>query len=114
MRNSSRAQSPHEKKTNELPLAFLEHLSKRQQRTWIHHVVVPGYTDDPEKAKTLVQHLAQYSNIEQVDLLPFHKMGEFKFKELDLKYHLADTKHPSSENMEHLKHVLETAGLKVS
>ena len=101
-------------KTNELPLAFLAHLAERKQRTWIRHVVVPGYTDDLDRAKSLAQHLAQYSNIEQVDLLPFHKMGEFKFQELNLKYHLADTQPPSSETMEQLKQVFMDAGLKVT
>ena len=41
--------------------------------------------------------------VERVDVLPFHKMGEFKWRELGLPYRLADTQPPSAELMERVR-----------
>ena len=37
---------------------------------------------------------SNYSNIERIELLPFHKMGEFKWAELGLDYKLSDVQEP--------------------
>ena len=44
--------------------------------------------------------LNEYSCIERIDLLPFHKMGEFKYEELKLPYELKETGEPSEEVVE--------------
>ena len=47
-----------------------------------------------------LRRLNDYSCIERVDLLPFHKMGEFKYEELHLPYELKDTEEPSEQVIE--------------
>jgi hypothetical protein len=41
-------------------------------------------------------------------------MGEYKFEELNLKYHLKDTQPPSEERMTELKKIFCDQGLKTS
>ena len=48
-------------------------------------------------SEELAEFLTAYPNIEKVELLPFHKMGEYKWEELGLPYKLYDTQPPSDE-----------------
>ncbi|MDC7245372.1 MAG: pyruvate formate-lyase-activating protein [Sphaerochaetaceae bacterium] len=85
-------------------LNYLESIGKR---VWIRHVLVPGYTLDEKKIHALGRFLEQYSCIETVDLLPFHQLGAFKWKELGIRYELKDTKEVS---MSELNSALEILG----
>lgn len=85
---------------------------------WIRHVMVPGITLTDKKpdgtpfeteeewraANTMLldglRGLNAYTCIERIDLLPFHKMGEFKYEELKLPYELKDTEEPGEEVVE--------------
>ncbi len=80
-------------------LDFLDYLGEKGIQVWIRYVLVPGLTDQMEHIEGLSKHLSQYSNIDRIELLPFHKMGEYKWKELGLTYKLKDTSEPTKELM---------------
>lgn len=82
---------------NQEPLNLLEYCAKMRKEVWIRHVVVPGWTDDLEDIEKMARFLSGYSNISRVEILPFHKMGEFKWKELALDYELESTPVPTME-----------------
>lgn len=69
-------------------LAFARYLDSKNIPVWIRHVVVPGYTDDPEYHKELGRFLATLHNIKALDVLPYHTMGASKYKELGIEYPL--------------------------
>jgi pyruvate formate lyase activating enzyme len=52
---------------------------------------VPGVTDDEVSLTKLREFIGSLSNVEKIELLPFHKMGEYKWKELGMDYQLYDT-----------------------
>ena len=56
---------------------------------WIRHVVVPGITDDEEYLYKLGYFIGQFSNLKALDVLPYHTMGESKYKKLGIPYKLA-------------------------
>ena len=58
---------------------------------WIRFVLVPGLTDDPANIAEVARIVAPMTNVEWVEVLPFHQMGEFKWKSLGLEYRLAET-----------------------
>lgn len=78
-------------------LAFAKRLEERRIPIWLRYVYVPGLTDNPTDIEHLAQFLTTLSNLERVDILPFHKMGEYKWEQLGYKYTLTDTKEPSIE-----------------
>ncbi len=80
-------------------LDFLDYLGSQGIHVWIRYVLVPGLTDQMEHIEGLSKHLSQYTNIDRIELLPFHKMGEYKWKELGLTYKLEDTDEPSKDLM---------------
>lgn len=79
---------------------------------WIRHVLVPGYTLDEKQAVELANKLKGYSCIERVELIPFHKMGEFKWKNLGYDYKLYDTSAPSSESIRCFAEIIKSTGIK--
>ena len=74
---------------NENILAFARHLSGRGIPVWVRHVVVPGVTDSGEMHKALGEFLATLTNVKALDVLPYHTMGEAKYKALGIPYPLA-------------------------
>lgn len=69
-------------------LRFLDELQQRGIPTWVRHVVVPGLTDNDEWLHRLGEHVARYSVVEKIEVLPYHTLGTFKYQELGLSYPL--------------------------
>lgn len=80
--------------------AFLDHLRTIGKPTWIRHVVVPGYTDDATRLDALARHLRDYPMVERVELLPYHTMGAYKYRELGLPYPLEGVPALSAESLQ--------------
>lgn len=91
-------------------LKFLDYLKEKDVSTWVRYVVVPELTDNLDSVRKLSDHLDAYPNVKKIELLAFHKMGEYKWKELGMEYKLGDTAEPSKELMEEVKGILETNG----
>lgn len=94
-------------------LNFLDYLSTKNIKVWLRYVLVPGLTDQLDTIEALSQHLSQYTNIERIELLPFHKMGEYKWKELGLEYKLTDTVEPSKALMTEAMMIFKSHNLNV-
>jgi len=74
---------------------------------WIRFVLVPGLTDNFDDLKKMAEFLRPFENVDKVEILPFHKMGEYKWKELGLKYELADVEPPSRDIVERAQALFE-------
>jgi pyruvate formate lyase activating enzyme len=95
-------------------LRLLDYLREKKINTWIRYVLVPGLTDNLDSVRKLSEHLDGYPNVGKIELLPFHKMGEYKWKELGLDYTLSDTKEPEKDLIREVKAIFETNGKNVS
>ena len=76
-------------------IAFAKHLEQRGIPIWLRYVFVPNLTDNHEDIEHLAQFLSTLTNLQRIDILPFHKMGEYKWEQLGYDYKLADTKEPT-------------------
>ena len=76
-------------------------------------MLVPGLTLDDDRLGRLGQMLRPYTCIERVELLPFHKLGEYKWRELGEAYTLGGTLPPTPEEEEKARHILQEYGLPV-
>ena len=70
-------------------LAFARYLADKAIPVWIRHVIVKGYTDDPEHLRSLGRFIGGLHNVKALDVLPYHSMGEGKYRELGIDYPLA-------------------------
>ena len=97
--------------SNRNTLATLEYCEATRKAVWIRHVLVPGHTLDDQRLERLADHLTRYTCIRKIELLPFHKMGEYKWEALKCPYELADTQPPTDEEMRHARAIFQRRGL---
>lgn len=93
-------------------LDFARRIAARQKPVWVRYVLVPGLSDDLEEIAQIARFAAELGNIERVDVLPFHQMGRFKWKELKLDYTLEDVEPPSTELVNRVCAQFRAEGLK--
>lgn len=92
---------------NDNTIAFARYLDKEQIPTWLRYVVVPGLTDDEVNLKRLGKLIKSLPNIIKLELLPFHKIGEFKWKQLELTYELTNTPAATDADIDKVKKILD-------
>ena len=67
----------------------LPNVSRRRRRPiWVRYVLVPGVTDDIEDIEKTAGFAGGLGNVARVDVLPFHQMGKYKWKQLGMEYTL--------------------------
>lgn len=84
-------------------MGFLSEIGKP---IWIRHVLVPGITDDDEYLKKTRKFVETLSNVERIEVLPYHTMGQHKFEALGIPYPLVDVKSPTSERVANADKIL--------
>lgn len=77
--------------------ATLDYCEKSGKPVWIRHVLVPGWTLDFDSLKQLAAKLDSFNCVKRVELLPYHKLGEYKWEHLGVKNTLLDTPAPAKE-----------------
>ncbi|WP_050614002.1 pyruvate formate-lyase-activating protein [Bacillus testis] len=87
-------------KHNDHILKFAQYLSDKQIPVWIRHVLVPGVTDFNDYLDRLGKFIGTLKNVQKVEVLPYHKLGVYKWEALGLKYPLQDTDPPSEERVQ--------------
>ena len=93
-------------------LDFALRLAERERPVWVRYVLVPGLTDDAEEIANVARFAASLSNVERVDVLPFHQMGRFKWASLRMNYTLADVQPPTPAAVERACEIFRAEGLK--
>jgi len=94
-------------------LDFARRLAAHKRPIWIRFVLVPGLTDDPEDIAKIAVFAASLGNVQRIDVLPFHQMGRYKWKNLGIEYKLENVEPPSHEAVERACEPFRQFGLKV-
>jgi pyruvate formate lyase activating enzyme len=94
-------------------LRFAERLARLGKRVWIRFTLVPGLTDDPANVEGIAKFVAPMKNVEWVEVQPFHQLGAFKWKAMNLDYKHAHTATPSPDLIERVLKQFASAGCKV-
>lgn len=85
------------------------YLSEIHKPVWIRHVLIPGITDKDEYLYQLRDFLSTLSNIEHIDVLPYHTMGIYKYEKLGIAYPLEGIDPPTSDRIAHAEAILQEA-----
>jgi len=92
--------------SNKRELEFAQYLSDNNIKIWIRQVLVPGYTDDEDDLKKLKKFIKSLKTVENVQVLPYHNMGKFKWEKLGSKYELEDVRPANQDDVERVKKIL--------
>lgn len=91
-------------------LRFAERLAAIGKPVWVRFTLVPGLTDDPVNVDGIARFVAPMKNVEWVEVQPFHQLGAFKWKAMNLEYKLANTTPPTPDLIERVLEQLRAAG----
>jgi pyruvate formate lyase activating enzyme len=92
-------------------LDFARRLRDRKRPVWLRFVLVPGLSDHPEDVERLAAFAGSLGNVQRVDVLPFHQMGEHKWSQLGIEYKLHKTEPPAKELVDLVCSKFRAAGL---
>jgi pyruvate formate lyase activating enzyme len=81
-------------------LRFAERLAAIGKPVWVRFTLVPGFTDDPANVEGLAKFVAPMKNVEWIEVQPFHQLGAFKWKAMNLEYKHAHTPTPTPDLVE--------------
>lgn len=101
------------KVSNRYAMKFAKHLQEIDKPTWIRYVIVPGHSDDIPSAKLLADFIEPMKNVERLELLPYHAMGEYKWEQFGEKYELDGISPPSRATMKALGVLFEGQNINV-
>lgn len=65
-------------------LKFIEVCNKLKKKIWIRQVIVPGIMDNDQYLDELVQFVRKIDNVEKIEFLPYHKLGDEKYDKLGI------------------------------
>ncbi len=98
---------------NELILENLRRLAMTGKTVIIRRPVIRGYNDAPERFHALGRFVRELKTIGEIDLLPYHRLGQSKYQRLGQDYALADAPTMKDDEVHEYRDILRSYGLKV-
>lgn len=87
-------------------LVFLRYLDEKGIATTLRQVIIPTLNDNAENVTRLKEIAKAHKCVDKIELLPFRKICEVKYKAMSLSFPLADVDEPTSERMTALRTLL--------
>ena len=84
-------------------IEMAKYLSEINKPVWIRHVLVPEHSDFDEDLDALGDFIDTLSNVDRVEILPYHTLCIFKRENLGIPYTLESISPPSAERIENAK-----------
>lgn len=89
--------------SNEKELAFARYLNDNNIPVWIRQVIVPGFTDNKDDLLKLKTFINSLNNVKKIEFLPYHNLGEYKWKELGFEYSLKNVRQANDKDIQRVK-----------
>ncbi|MFV0377511.1 MAG: pyruvate formate-lyase-activating protein [Mangrovibacterium sp.] len=77
-----------------------------QKPFWLRYVLVPGYTDADESLRWLGEQFGKLRFLERLELLPYHKLGQYKWEALGERYQMEAVPENRPEQIEYAQRLL--------
>ena len=99
--------------SNEQILKNLKKLAESGSSIVISFPIIPGINDDDKNVTRTAEFTSSLPNIQQVNLLPYHRAGIEKYKNLGKPYKLDKIQPPSNQRVKSVKEKMEAFGIRV-
>jgi pyruvate formate lyase activating enzyme len=99
--------------SNHLILENLKRAAATGVQTIIRVPVIPGLNDEDENIMAMGRFLQKMDSIKQIDLLPYHRLGEEMYHRLEREYSLKDLPSKAETALEHMAELLRRGGVAV-
>jgi pyruvate formate lyase activating enzyme len=98
---------------NELILDNIRRLSEMDMPIYVRVPLVPGLNDSKANIRATAAFAATLSSMRHFDILPYHRLGEPKWRQLDQAYQLQGMTPPDRPHVFALADVARAYGIKV-
>lgn len=98
-------------KPNERILQSARLIAENARRLVIRVPVIPGFNDTEEEVGAIAAFAASLPNVNEIHLLPYHRMGKDKYDGLGRPYPMGDVAPPTAQRMQQLEAVAKRYGL---
>lgn len=99
--------------SNNLILENLNYLTKAGNKVRIRIPLIPGFTDTIENLSGIADHISKLRNIISVDLLPYNKISEDKYRRLRLDRKIPEMQTQSETELQQIKSLFIKTGFKI-
>lgn len=86
---------------------FVTKCQQLNKKLWLRQVIVPNINNDEEHVLQLKEFASKLTNVERIELLPYHSMAKPKYKDLGIKYRLDTTPDMDKEKCKQLEKLLK-------
>ena len=97
--------------SNALCLKNAAKIAANAKKLIIRVPTIPGFNDTPEEIEAIARFAASLPGVEQLHLLPYHRLGQDKYRWLNREYTLPDIRPPENEHMAELLRIAQQSGL---
>ena len=97
---------------NELILSNAKKMARDGAQIIVRVPTIPTFNDTEEEIRDIARFAASLPGVEEIHLLPYHRLGYDKYMGLGREYGMGDLTTPSAEKMERLRQVAEREGLR--
>ncbi len=88
--------------SNKIILDNLKKLTSNGKKVILRIPIIPGITDTEENINQTIDYISSLKNINEVDLLPFHKTANSKYERMKKENKIHDIEPPTDEEMKNL------------
>lgn len=92
--------------SNKNILNMARYLSEIGKSVWIRHVLIPERSDFDEDLIRLDQFIKTLKNVVKVEILPYHKLGLYKYAALNIPYKLYGIEPPTQDRIDNANRLL--------
>lgn len=96
---------------NEIILENAKRLAKDAKKLIIRVPVIPTFNDTPEEIRDIARFTKSLLTVNELHLLPYHRLGSDKYTALGRDYLAKDFALPDKEKMQNLLEVVKSEGL---
>lgn len=93
--------------SNECILDNLIRLSEKTDQVTVRIPVIPGVNDHAEEIQALTEFVTEKTKVQDIVLIPFHRLGKGKYDALDREYSAAHMESLSENEMEELRNIIK-------
>lgn len=97
--------------SNALCLENARKIAEQAKELIIRVPTIPTFNDTPEEIRAIATFVAGLPNVHKLHLLPYHRLGQDKYRWLGREYTLSEIVPPDDEHMQELLAVAKESGL---
>ncbi len=88
------------------PLLFLDYLDEQKIATTLRQVIIPGINDSEESINNFILIAKEHSCVDNIELLPFRKICQSKYDNLNIEFPFAEIVEPDATLMNKLNEII--------